>query len=225
MTTIATWNLHHMARQLEIGDGVVEVIRAVRPDVLVLTEYVDRGSRAPFEMSLKDIGYMAGAVTSAGVGQNQVLIASRMEQVPGTLNAPDVDEAAGTNFLHCWLPTLEINVVGFRAPYYQGEDPSKLTPYWEGLKIGALSLARARTIYIGDFNWGRGKCDEPATHAIGELKAAGYQLVPADGGLDRALVSQALAPRQCQIIEEAAGHRLTGDGGLSDHPMLVVEVE
>ena len=104
MTKIATWNLHHMARQLEIPEGVVAVIKHVRPDVLVLH-------------------------------------------------------------------------------------------------------------------------DAPATDAIRDLQQAGYQLVPADGGLDRALVSAAVSLRGWQIVEAAAGHRLTGEGGLSDHPMLVVEIE
>jgi exonuclease III len=225
MTRIATWNLHHMARQIEIPEGVVAVIKHVRPDVLVLTEYVDRGKREDFENTLKENGYTAGAVSPAGPGQNQVLVASRVEQVDGTLNAPDVDEAARTNFVHRWLPTLELNVVGFRAPYYQGEDPAKLKPYWESLKGGALGIARGRSIYIGDFNWGKTKHDAQATEAISALQAAGYQLVPPDGGLDRALVSAAVPLRGWQVVEEAAGHRLTGEGGLSDHPMLVVEVE
>jgi hypothetical protein len=225
VTTIATWNLHHMGREIEISNGVPAVIAHVRPDVLVLTEYVDRGGREPFENALKEIGYMAGAVSLAGVGQNQVLMASRVEQVAGTLNAPDVDEAARTNFLHQWLPTLELHVIGFRAPYYQAEDPRKLKPYWEGLKAGALTVAQARTVHIGDFNWCPGAKEQDAEQAVAALVAAGYRLVPEGGGVDRALVSAALEPRGWQVVEGAAGFRLTGEGGLSDHPMLVVEVE
>ena len=225
MTTIATWNLHHMGRQVEIPDGVVEVIRDVRPDVLVLTEYVDRSGRPEFEEALRDIGYTAGAVSSAGPGQNQVLITSVEEQEDGKLHAPGVDEAARTNFLHRWLPKLELNLIGLRVPYYPGEDQGKLAAYWADLKIGALSIARDRTVFIGDFNWGRTRPNEAAASAIESLQAAGYQFVPAEGGLDRALLSAALRCQQVQSVEEAAGHRLTGEGGLSDHPMLVIEVE
>ena len=49
-------------------------------------------------------------------------------------------------------------------------------------------------------------------------------MLPEGGGVDRALVSAALEPRGWQVIEEAAGFRLTGEGRLSDHPMLVVDV-
>ena len=214
-----------MGRESEISNGVSAVIAHVRPDVLVLTEYVDRGGREAFENALKEICYTAGAVSLAGVGQNQVLMASRVEQVAGTLDAPDVDEAARTNFLHQWLPMLELHVVGFRAPYYQAEDPRKLKPYWEGLKAGALTVAQARTVYIGDFNWCPGTKEQDAAQAVAALVAAGYRLAPEGGGVDRTLVSAALQPRGWQIVEEAAGFRLTGEGGLSDHPMLVVEVE
>jgi hypothetical protein len=225
MTTIATWNLHHMGREIEIPDGVAEVIGQVRPDVLVLTEYVDRGGRAAFEAKLKEVGYVAGPVSRAGTGQNQVLIASRVEQVAGTLQPPEVDEAAATNFLHQWLPTLELNVIGFRAPYYQAEDPRKLKPYWEGLKEGALKVASSRTVYIGDFNWCPGAREKDAAQAIDAILATGYRMLPEGGGVDRALVSAALDVHVWQLVEETAGLRLTGEGGLSDHPMLVVEVE
>jgi hypothetical protein len=54
---------------------VVEVIRDVRPDVPVLTEYVDRTGRPEFAGALRDVGYTAGAVSRAGPGQNQGLVA------------------------------------------------------------------------------------------------------------------------------------------------------
>ncbi len=40
MTKIATWNLHHWARETEVPRGVAEVIKAADPDVLVLTEQI-----------------------------------------------------------------------------------------------------------------------------------------------------------------------------------------
>ena len=224
MTTIATWNLHQMGRQVEIPDGVVEVIREVRPDVLVLTEYVDRGGREEFERALHEIGYTSGAVSRAGPAQNQVLIASVAEQMDGKLHAPGVDEAARTNFLHRWLPKLELNLIGFRVPSYHQEEQGKLAAYWADLRISALSVARGRTVFIGDLNWGRTRPSEAAATAIESLQAAGYKLVPAEGGSDRALLSAAVRCHDAWHVEQAAGQMLTGEGGLSDHPMLVVEV-
>jgi exonuclease III len=225
MTTIATWNLHHMGRQLEIPDGVVQVIKHVRPDVLVLTEYVDRGKRADFRAALRRLGYLETAVTPQGKGQNQVLIASFAGQQDGPLKGSTVDEAAGTNFLHRWIPLLKLNIVGFRVPHYQSEDPTRLKRYWAELRAGALTLADARTVYIGDFNVGTTRHDAAGRAVLKKLKAAGYRMLCEEGGLDRALVSPSLTVRSFSVIEAVAGLRLTGKGGLSDHAMLVIEVE
>jgi hypothetical protein len=230
VTTIATWNLHHMGHEKEIPDAVLSVIEHVNADVLVLTEYVDRGDRGAFKVALQErCGYALPRVSLAGKEprQNQVLMASRADQAIGTLSAPDVgdDEAPRTNFMHQWLPALGLDVIGFRAPFYKEKtEVWKRGPYWEGLKAGALTVAQGRTVYIGDFNWCPGARERDAAQAIAALVAAGYRMLPEGGGVDRALVSAALQPRGWQIVEEAAGFRLTGKGGLSDHPMLVVEV-
>ena len=130
MTTIATWNLHHMGREVKIPKGVLPVIEAERPDVLVLTEWVDRGRRADFLYGLQRVGYGHVHQSAAAKGQNQVLVASTVEQEDGAVQAPDVqvpdvDEAAQTNFLHRFLPSKRLHVVGFRVPHYQSEKPRK----------------------------------------------------------------------------------------------------
>lgn len=229
MTRVATWNLHHMAKQRRIPAGVVDVIESESPDVLVLTEYVDRGKRAGFEAELSRIGYSAIHVTAPPrAPQNQILMASRLEQAGGHVSSPDIaadDEAPRTNFLHRWLPTLDLHVVGFRAPYYQPKEPHKLPPYWAHLKSGALELQHKRTVYIGDFNVGSMSVDAAGAAALQELQAVGYQLLPETQSADRAMVSATVTLRSWRFVEESAGHRLTGKGGLSDHSMLVVEVE
>jgi exonuclease III len=225
MTTIATWNLHHMGRQIAIPDDVAHVIKHVRPGVLVLTEYVDRGNRADFRAALRRLGYVEPAVTPQRKGQNQVLVASLEAQEDGRLEAPTVDEAAGTNFLHRWIPSLKLNIVGFRVPHYQSEDPTKLKRYWAELEAGALELADERTVYIGDFNVGTTRHDVAGRAALKKLKAAGYRMLCEEGGLDRALVSPSVTVRSFSVIEAVGDQWLIGKSGLSDHPMLVVEVK
>ena len=228
MTTIATWNLHHMGREIEIPEGVPAVIAHVRPDVLVLTEYVDRGKRTDFRAALRKIGYREPVVSPQGKGQNQVLIASFAGQQDGPLKGPTVDEAAGTNFLHRWIPSLKLNVVGFRVPHYQSEDPTKLKPYWAALGAGALEYADAGTVYIGDFNVGTTRHDAAGRAALRKLKSAGYRMLCEEGGLDRALLSPELRLKSFSVIEAVGNLRLTGsktEKALSDHAMLVVEVE
>lgn len=228
MTTIATWNLHHVGKERRIPDGVTKVIEQVKADVLVLTEYVDRGGRASFKATLKQLGYVAYAVSSLGKGQNQVLVATAEEQDKGGLAAPDVDEAAETNFLHCRIPTLDLDVVGFRVPHYQSErpvQPEKLEDYWQQFTMKALGTVSKRVVFIGDFNVGIEDVDIPGQKALRKLVEAGYRMCAEDGGLDRALLSPKAKLRSFSVLESVGDYRLTGKGGLSDHAMLVVEVE
>jgi exonuclease III len=231
MTTIATWNLHHMGREVTIPNGVVPVIEAVHPDVLLLTEYVDRGDRAVFQAELRDkCGYALPRVSPAGKEprQNQVLVASRVEQEDADLHAPEVDEAAKTNFLHQRFRELDLEVVGFRVPHYQSEKPKrpeKLVEYWRQFTDAALGRVSKKIVFIGDFNVGSTRMDAVGRDALKKLVKAGYRMCAEEGGLDRALVSPALKVRSFSMIESVGPHRLTGQGGLSDHPMLVVEVE
>ena len=78
----------------------------------------------------------------------------------GELVAPDVDEAAATNFQHVFLPTKRLHVVGFRVPHYQSErpvKPEKLVSYWRQFTRAALGIASQKVVLIGDFNVGNGK--------------------------------------------------------------------
>ena len=228
MTTIATWNLHHMGREVAIPKGVVPVIEAVKPDVLVLTEYVDRGKRAEFLYALQRAGYLHVRQTDPAKGQNQVLIASQVEQEDRQLAAPEVDEAAATNFLHRFLPSKRLHVVGFRVPHYQSEKPvrpEKLVKYWRQFTRMALGLASQKVVFIGDFNVGKSKADAAGQKALRTLVKAGYRMCAEEGGLDRALVSGSLTVQSFSVIDAAVGYRLTGTGGLSDHAMLMVEVD
>jgi exonuclease III len=225
MTSIATWNLHHMGRQLKIRDGVAEVIAHQRPDVLVFTEYVERTVRSDLRAAFKRMRYQEAAISLHGKGQNQVLLASLEDQEDGDIPAPEVDEAACTNFLSRHLRTLDLDVVGFRVPYYQAEDPRKLGPYWEQFTRAAREAIDSRVVFIGDFNVGRTKKDEAGNATLNKLTKAGYRLLGPVDGADRALVSPSLTVRSFSVIEAVAGYRLTGKKGLSDHPMLVVDVE
>lgn len=228
MTTIATWNLHQMGRETKLPVGVAKVIEAVRPDVLVLTEWVDRGRRVEFLHRCSRSGYGCVTQTEAASRQNQVLVASVVEHEDGELVAPDVDEAAAANFRHVFLPSKRLHVVGLRVPHYQSArpvDPGKLASYWRQFTKRALGMASQKVVFIGDFNVGDGRFDAAGRAALTKLVKAGYRMCAEEGGLDRALVSPSLAVQSFSVVEAAAGYRLAGKGGLSDHPMLIVEVE
>jgi hypothetical protein len=104
----------------------------------------------------------------------------------------------------------------------------KLASYWRQFTRLALGLASQQAVFIGDFNVGTGKFDAPGQAALRKLVKAGYRMCAGEGGLDRALVSPALTVQSFSVIEAAAGYRLTGAKAanpISDHPMLVVNVE
>lgn len=231
MTTIATWNLHHMTRELKIPKGVLPVIEAVKPDVLVLTEWVDRGKRSDFLHGLARLGYAQVTQTEPASGQNQVLVASVVEHEEVELLAPGVSEAAATNFQHVFLPSTRLHVVGFRVPHYQSERPVRpenLERYWRQFTRMALGMMSHKAVFIGDFNVGTGKFDGPGQAALRKLVKAGYRMCAGEGGLDRALVSPSLSVQSFSVIEAAAGYRLVGPKAanpLSDHPMFVVSVD
>ena len=230
MPRIATWNLHHMTRELKIPKGVLSVIESVRSDVLVLTEYVDRGGRADFVAALKRIGYRQPECSDGGKEprQNQVLVASLETQEDRKIEAPKIDEASRTNFLHRSIPTLQLDVVGFRVPHYQSAKPimrEELERYWQQFKKTALGAANQRVVFIGDFNIGNKAIDESGRRALRHLVSKGFRLVGEEDGLDRALLTPELRLKSFSVLYEVADMALTGKGGLSDHPMLVVEVK
>ena len=139
----------------------------------------------------------------------------------------EVDEAARTNFLHRRIPDFDLDIVGFRVPFYQGEkpvQPEKLVEYWGQFTEMALGKVSEKAVFIGDFNVGKDTVDIPGQRALQRLVEAGYRMCAEEGGLDRALLSPKLKLRSFSVIEAVGEHMLTGKGGLSDHSMLVVDV-
>jgi hypothetical protein len=80
-------------------------------------------------------------------------------------------------------------------------------------------------VFIGDFNIGVKDVDEPGRKAVASLVGKGFRPVGEVGGLDRALLTPELQLKSFSVLYKVAGFSLTGKGGLSDHPMLIVEVE
>jgi endonuclease/exonuclease/phosphatase family metal-dependent hydrolase len=224
MTTIATWNLHHMTQERAVPEGVTAVIRACAPDVLVLTEYVSRGKQASFEDALRGMGLNSIEISQGAPRQNQLLVASRFQHFKGGAAVPSICEAAATNFLHRYMPKLDLHVLGFRVPYYQAGEGKELAPYWKHLVAEAKALVGERCVLIGDFNIGNTTKDAAGNAAMKRLSGAGYRIIAAHGQLDRAMVSPKLRLRSFAWIEQSGALRLTGAGGLSDHPMLVIDI-
>jgi endonuclease/exonuclease/phosphatase family metal-dependent hydrolase len=238
MTSIATWNLHHMTREALIPPGVLEVIAAVRPDVLVLTEYVDGGNRKAFISGLEALGYKKPLASTNAHGHNQVLIACQVRHDRGHIEAPTYTTSASSNFLHCHLPDTGLHVIGVRAPYYKMA--AERDRYWEQLEQAILAGRNLDAAVIGDLNWQRRERRTRRGLAIRRLLDEGFTMpipegpwsfMSADGDgtsvIDHAILSPSMRCISSRYIYQAGGHFLAGPAlakPISDHAMLWVDV-
>ena len=239
LTTIGAWNLHHMASEARIPKGVLEVIGAVSPDVLVLTEYVHGSSRDGFIRGLLDLGYEPPNMSEWGTGGNQVLIACRQPSIAGHIQPPTLTAAARTNFLHRRLTGVGLDVIGLRAPYYK--TAKERDDYWMQLEE-CMSAARAlNAVFIGDLNWPRSDQSTGRGLSMRRVLTQGFTVPEPEGTwsymstngrswslIDHAVLSATVKCNSARFIYREAGHALAGPASerpLSDHAMLWVEVE
>ncbi len=228
-----------MASEARIPDGVLEVIQAVRPDVLVLTEYVHGSSRAEFLAGLVDIGYRTPAISKKAPRENQVLLASREAMTDGDIPAPTYTTAASTNFLHQRLPGSGLDVIGFRAPYY--DKTEERDAYWAQLEQCMVAARPLNAVFIGDLNWPRSDTYTGRGLSMQRIMAQGFTVPEPEGSwsymsangkrwslIDHAVLSPTVKCIRSRFIYREAGHTLAGPSAekpLSDHAMLWVEVE
>ena len=242
MTTIAAWNLHHATDERKIPDEVTTVIESLKPDVLVLTEYVDGASRLGFKDALRSrLGFNQKiGISETVVGQNHVLIASKASQVapPVRLPCPTFTKAAETNFLHRYLPDIGLDVVGFRVPDYK--PAAQRASYWEQLEVCILAARDRNAVFIGDFNWQPSEKRTASALAIKRIKQAGFQVVTPDepwsfinakgtgtSKIDHAVLTPSLSCRAARYIYKEGDVVLAGpsrDKPVSDHALLWLDV-
>ena len=115
---IVTWNLNYRARRRDIPRDVGEVIASLKPDLIVLTEYVSGLSEPRFLAQLKLAGMSQVRISEFTPSQNQILVASHMRLVDRRLRPPDIDVALPSNIVHVGVPDSDLEVVGLRIPYY-----------------------------------------------------------------------------------------------------------
>ena len=148
---IVSWNLGHQTEPRAIKPGFGEVIASLRPDVLLLNEYVhDDKLRAPMLAKLKAMGLAHWRVSkhlsrpSEKPGEqpkrnNQVFAAARVPLRVGDLLGPATPDRGGeTNFLHVQPEGVSFEIVGIRVPAYAG---ATLKAYWDAFATLAAAGA------------------------------------------------------------------------------------
>lgn len=235
---LAAWNVNHRGGHKAIPATVLHAIATLDVDVLVLTEFVDGPHHTAFRDALQDIGFNDIAVSVRAPHQNQVLIAARTPMASdGLIAAPGYTEAATTNWLHRRLPSLGIEVVGFRAPTYL-KAPDR-AGYWTQVERIARGARGRSLVLLGDFGTDPHTDTRPCMEPCRRLIDDGYQLPVADGPwshcaddgrtsrVDHALASPTLAITDARYLYRSGRHLLAGPSQaapLSDHAALSLRV-
>lgn len=234
---IGTWNIGHRASQRVIKPGTVGAIEALAADVLVLTEFVPRPSRAGFLASLRALGYrdLILSETTCRARCNYVLVASRLQATRGDLVVPqDIEEQFPSNVLHVRL-TAGLDVLGVRIPDYSDRRPLRHA-CWDWIESAASHLSTRRAVLLGDFNsdpsYPAKNCGDRFQqlagagwhHALPETGASYWTPQGAAKRLDHAFASAGARVNRAEYVVRAGAVQLAGKRGLSDHAALVVDL-
>ena len=147
---VLAWNVNHRIREKAIPDDLAELFCSLHADVVLLNEFVDGPTRAPFRDSLRNLGYHHQLVSFTPARHNQVFAAARLPFSHGDLAPPAFDGSAVSNFLHLRFDDVEVELVGLRAPWYKTAADRRA--YWEQL-LAIMKQASARPIlFAGDIN-------------------------------------------------------------------------
>ena len=235
---ILEWNVNHRTRQKPIRPTMAAAILSLRPDVVVLTEYVSGFSRGPFLDELASGGLAYHLVSPDTKAENQVLIVARSILEEGEIRAPAIASSLPSNVLHVRVPAEGFEVLGLRMPDYSRLPPIR-RDCWDWLTQTASALVSRPFVLIGDFNtdpkYPKARCGP----RIAELVAGGWKHAAPSGGasywtptghavrIDHAFVSRHFAILSARYIRESGPHVFAGggDGALSDHAALIVDLQ
>lgn len=239
---LLSWNINHRTRAKLISPALTAGIDSLKPDVVILTEYVHSPERNGFLADLVKAGLGHYLVSECVPGQNHVLVASRTPLAAGPIRASDeiakLAQSVPSNTLHAQFPSLGIDVLGLRLPDYS-KQPRIKRACWEWiLKIAAEAKDRP-FIILGDFNTDSNYSKSRCGDRISILVENGWQHAqPAEGAsywtingqpvrIDHAFVSRHFTIQESRYVTEFAGTSFIGtkNDKLSDHAALVIDID
>lgn len=225
---LLTWNVGHQTRRRPLPREFADALGDMKPDVLVLTEYVADDSHADFHNALRQHGLAYHLVTDSVKGQNQVLVASCRPLGKGPLACTNISAATVPNWLH--VQSSDVNLVGFRVPMF-GTGSQGRARYWQWLADSLPTLVDCPTILLGDFN------AAPTYRPLRALVAAGWQLVTPSVGwsfrgktghassIDHGLVTRHFRPTDVEYVVNRGKAVFAGSAtAYSDHAVLSFRV-
>lgn len=234
---LVTWNLGHRSNGSRCPDRLASALAALAPDIVILVDRTAGVVRRPLLEALAGIGLGYHLAASAGPRDGRMLFASRLDMVPGSLDASAAGETAPSSVLHAYAPNGVLDVLGLGIRGC-GRKLASRAADWTWLQHAASTLKHRRAILIGDFE--ADPADDPSggSRQLRRFTDDGWQhAVPAEGAscpstgaqaprLDHAFLSPSLQRVDARYAREAAGFRLSGTkDSLAERPALVVDLQ
>jgi len=252
---LLTWNVNHRIQEKAIPPQMAEAIDSLKPDVVVLTEFVDGITRNNFFAELKKFGFSykisEGRDGQKRDGQNHVLIASRTTLVDGDIHVPPSEPAVPpnepliplafpSNVLHVKVPDKDFEILGLRVP--MPLKSANRQACWEWIMATAKENCGRPFVIMGDFNIDREYSPVKCGKRFDQLADIGMHHVPAmpldyvsyfppSGGegtrIDHAFLSRHFINPTAQYRAESGQYLFAGNkpGAMSDHAVLLVDAE
>jgi hypothetical protein len=234
---LVTWNLGQRLNGGHAADDAITALATLEPDIVILSERLPHPDRRSFLSSLAGLGLTHQLAPTRVPHGGHVIIASRLELVPGLLEASETGDRAPSNMLHAYTPSGVLDVLGLRSPDAASR-PITRRACREWLARAAAALKHRRAILIGDFAL---QADDERTDGVDHLRHltdAGWKhAVPSEGGgyptangaagrLDHAFLSPSVQQIDARYALAAAGFRLAGTKqSPSDQPVLIVDLQ
>jgi hypothetical protein len=234
---LVTWKLGHHLDGHDSPDGVIEALTALEPDIAILAERLPRASRQKLLGALATIGLEHQLAPTAGQHEHRMLIASRMELVPGMLDNGTNGFRRPPGVLHAYAPKGGLDVLGLRMSD-SGTRASNRQDSWQWLLHAAVALKHRRAVILGDFELDVRHDHAAAQQQLRPFLGEGWQrAVQADGSdyctsgdsalrLDHAFLSPSIQRIDARYALAAGGIRLAGSkDAVSAQPALVIDLQ
>ena len=234
---IAAWNVAHQIRQRPFPAEVLQAFLSLRPDVVVLTEYVPGPDHDRVVSDLTSAGFAGIHISDRVERQNQVLVATLHPSDRGDWFAPPIRPQVPPNFLHVFIPAEDLDVVGLRIPMFVSGETAVERTYRGWLREQADNWGGRQTVVLGDLNTGPHRARSWQWRSLESFTDVGWSLhTPAEGWsymsktghtsrIDHALLSPPLRCAKVKYVTEVGGVVLAGrhPPAPSDHAVLVLE--
>lgn len=234
---LVTWKLGHHLDGHDSPERVIEALTALEPDIAILAERLPRAVRQKLLTALAAIGLQHQLAPSAGQHEHRMLIASRMELVPGMLDVDMNGSRRPPGVLHAYVPGGGLDVLGLRMSD-SGTRASNRQDSWQWLLHAAAVLKHRRAVILGDFELDVHHDHATAQQQLRPFLGEGWQrAVQADGSdycttgdsalrLDHAFLSPSMQRIDARYALAAGGIRLAGSkDAISAQPALVIDLQ